>query len=182
VIHAKPMYRYKQWTTEGWRALAAALAQRGYSIKATGGPDAAERAYLDAVWENNPAVERLDGKLAWTELFALISSAQIFVGPDTSVTHIAAATGCPTVALYGPTDRLWGPWPTEGLREGWNADGTTQRRGNVWLVQNPLPCMPCQKEGCERDRDHGRSVCLEEMRPADVIKAVDEALAASAVR
>jgi heptosyltransferase-3 len=58
----------------------------------------------------------------------------------------------------------------------------TQRRGNVWLVQNPLPCVPCQKEGCERDRDFGRSACLEEMRPADVIKTVDEALAAAALR
>ena len=183
VIHARPMYRYKQWTPEGWRELAALLAQRGLKIKATGGPDEAERRYLDEVWETNPAVERFDGKLPWTELFALISRAKVFVGPDTSVTHIAAATGCPTVALYGPTDpRLWGPWPAEGLHEGWNADGTMQRRGNVWLVQNPLPCMPCQKEGCERDRDNGRSVCLEEMKPADVIKAVDAALAASALK
>ena len=62
VIHAKPMYRYKQWTAEGWRTLAAALAQRGFTIKATGGPDPAERAYLDEVWAGSPAVERLDGK------------------------------------------------------------------------------------------------------------------------
>ena len=183
VIHAKPMYRYKQWTAEGWRTLAAALAQRGFTIKATGGPDPAERTYLDEVWAGSPAVERLDGKLPWTELFALISRAQIFIGPDTSVTHIAAATGIPTVALYGPTDpRLWGPWPADGLHQGWDAAGMTQRRGNVWLVQNPLPCVPCQKEGCERDRDFGRSACLEEMRPADVIKTVDEALAAAALR
>ena len=139
--------------------------------------------YLDEVWAGSPAVERLDGKLPWTELFALISRAQIFIGPDTSVTHIAAATGIPTVALYGPTDpRLWAPWPADGLHQGWDAAGMTQRRGNVWLVQNPLPCVPCQKEGCERDRDFGRSACLEEMRPADVIKTVDEALAAAALR
>ena len=31
----------------------------------------------------------------------LIAGARIFVGPDTSVTHLAAATGCPTVALFG---------------------------------------------------------------------------------
>ena len=182
VIHAKPMYHYKQWTAEGWRALALALVQRGFKIKATGGPDAAERAYLDEVWENNPAVERLDGKLPWTDLFALIARANIFVGPDTSVTHIAAAAGIPTVALYGPTDpRLWGPWPAEGLREGWVADGATQQRGNVWLVQNPLPCMPCQKEGCERNRGSA-SACLDELRPNNVIKAVDAALAASSAR
>jgi heptosyltransferase-3 len=179
VIHAKPMYRYKQWTADGWRAVAAALAQRGLKLKATGGPDAAERAYLDTLWNGSPQIERLDGTLSWPELFALISRAEIFIGPDTSVTHLAAASGCPTIALYGPTDpRLWGPWPAQGLHQEWQAAGTMQRRGNVWLVQNPLPCMPCQKEGCERDRDHGRSICLEEMRPEDVINAIDAALAA----
>ena len=41
-------------------------------------------------------------------------------------------------ALFGPTDpRLWGPWPSGGLNEPWAASGTIQRRGNVWLVQNP---------------------------------------------
>jgi len=42
--------------------------------------------------------------------------ARLYVGPDTSVTHLAAASGCPTIALFGPTDpRLWGPWPEHGL-------------------------------------------------------------------
>ena len=29
VIHAAPMYRYKEWTRDGWRALAAGLKERG---------------------------------------------------------------------------------------------------------------------------------------------------------
>src|SRR5262249_22400590 len=28
VVHATPMFRYKQWTVDGWRALARALAER----------------------------------------------------------------------------------------------------------------------------------------------------------
>ena len=88
------------------------------------------------------------------QLAGLLSKARVYVGPDTSVTHLAAAAGCPTVAIYGPTDpRLWGPWPVGGLDEAWIAAGTIQHRGNVWLVQNPLPCMPCQLEGCERRLD-----------------------------
>ena len=55
----------------------------------------------------------------------LLSQARVYVGPDTSVTHLAAAAGCPTVALYGPTDpRLWGPWPVGGLDQIWEAAGT----------------------------------------------------------
>ena len=47
----------------------------------------------------------------------------------------------------------------------WEAAGTIQRRGNVWLVQNPLPCLPCQNEGCERHLT-SFSRCLDELTPA----------------
>jgi heptosyltransferase-3 len=108
----------------------------------------------------------------------LLTRARIYVGPDTSVTHLAAASGCPTVALYGPTDpRLWGPWPTGGLVEPWAPAGTIQRRRNVWLVQNPLPCLPCQQEGCERRLD-SHAQCLDELTPLQVMRAADDALAA----
>jgi len=81
------------------------------------------------------------------------------------------------VALYGPTDpRLWGPWPVGGLDRPWVAAGTIQRRGNVWLVQNPLPCLPCQLEGCERRLD-SHSQCLDELSVNQVLIAVDQALA-----
>ena len=177
VIHAAPMFRYKRWTQDGWRELATALQKRGLAIMATGGPDATERQYLDGLWQD-PSVRRLDGCLSWPELAALLKRAKVFIGPDTSVTHLATASGCPTIALYGPTDpRLWGPWPTGGLRDMWLASSMTQRRGNVWLVQNPLPCQPCQKEGCDRHIE-SFSRCLDELAPRQVLAAVDEALRA----
>jgi heptosyltransferase-3 len=176
VIHAAPMFRYKQWTESGWREVAAALAARGLTVVSTGGPAEAERRYLDDVW-SGASVTRMDGRLDWGQLAGLLSKARVYVGPDTSVTHLAAAAGCPTVALYGPTDpRQWGPWPVGGLDPVWDAAGPTQHRGNVWLVQNPLPCMPCQLEGCER-RLESSSACLDELLPAQVTAAVDQALA-----
>ena len=149
----------------------------GLRVVATGGPEASERRYLDAVWAGRPEVERLDGALSWPELAALLRDATVYVGPDTAVTHLAAATGAPTVALYGPTDpRLWGPWPVGGVDPPWAAAGTIQRRGNVWLVQNPLPCLPCQQEGCLRRLD-SHSQCLDELPVRQVLEAVDAALA-----
>ena len=174
VVHAAPMFTYKRWTAEGWRELVAALRQRGLRIVITGAKSDGD--YLDQIWRNTD-VMRLDGNLDWPELTAVIRSAEVYVGPDTAITHLAAATGVPTVALYGPTDpRLWGPWPTGGLNPPWNAAGTIQRRGNVWLVQNPLPCLPCQLEGCERRLD-SYSRCLDELTSAQVMAAVDQALA-----
>jgi heptosyltransferase-3 len=179
VVHAAPMFRYKQWADEGWRGIATALVTRGLTVLASTGPGAEERNYLDRVWSGAP-MQRLD-PLTWGELAGLIAGAQLYVGPDTSVTHLAAATGTPTIALYGPTNpRLWGPWPAGGLDRPWEAAGTVQNRGNVWLVQNPPACpwsiLPCQQEGCERHlTSHSR--CLDELTVVQVLSAVDAALA-----
>ena len=179
VIHAAPMFRYKRWTEEGWRDLAAALTSRGLAVVATTGPGEVERRYLDQVWGGAADVQRV-GPLSWGELAGLIGRAQLYVGPDTSVTHLAAATGVPTVALYGPTDpRLWGPWPALGLDRAWDAAETIQNRGNVRLVQNPPACpwsiLPCQQEGCERHLE-SYSRCLDELAVSQVLSAVDAAL------
>jgi heptosyltransferase-3 len=171
VIHAAPMFRYKQWTKDGWRGVAAALVGQGLPVIATGGPGEDERRYLDDVWAQSK-VTRLDGRLDWPQLAGLLAKARVYIGPDTSVTHLAAASGCPTVALYGPTDpRLWGPWPAGGLDQPWAAAGDIQRRGNVWLVQHAFPCTPCQLEGCER-RLKSYSACLDELAADEVIEAL----------
>jgi heptosyltransferase III len=178
VIHAAPKFRYKQWTVNGWRAVADTLMKRGLTVVATGGPADNERRYLDEVWKHAP-VRRLDGRFDWRQLTGLLADARVYVGPDTSVTHLAAASGCPTVALYGPIDpRLWGPWPVGGLNKVWAATGKIQHRGNVWLVQNAFPCTPCQLEGCERHLE-SYSACLDELTPQQVIDAVQQALADS---
>ena len=174
VVHAVPKFTYKRWTTEGWRKLAAELRGRGLATMVIGAE--ADRAYLDDVWRGCD-VARLDGTLTWPELSALIGAARVYIGPDTAVTHLAAATGTQTVALYGPTDpRIWGPWPIGGLERPWAAAGAIQNRGNVWLVQKPLPCLPCQKEGCDRHID-SHSQCLDELSAVQVVAAVDRALA-----
>lgn len=173
VIHATPMYRYKQWTAAGWRTLARHLRQRGLAVIAVAGPSEAERAFLAELLQDDAAVRQWP----WPQIAALLADARVFIGTDTAATHLAAATGCPTVAIYGPTDpRLWGPWPRGGLAVPWDASGTIQNRGNVWLVQNPFPCLPCQLEGCERRRD-SRSACLDRLAAEQVLAAVDRALA-----
>jgi len=173
VIHAAPMFRYKEWTHEGWRALAAGLARRGLVVVAIGGPGEAERNFLEQVWRGSLTIQQVK----WPQTVALLKRARVYVGVDTAATHLAAATGCPTVALFGPMDpRVWGPWPAGGLAQPWAASGTIQNRGNVWIVQNPLPCLPCALEGCERRID-SHSTCLDELAPERVLAAVDRALA-----
>jgi lipopolysaccharide heptosyltransferase III len=177
VVHAKPMHRVKQWTDEGWRALAEGLTQRDLAVVVTGGNAPDEREYLDRIWTPvRPAVERMDGKLDWGQLVTLLSGAAVYVGPDTSMSHLAAAAGCPTVAIYGPTaPHMIGPWPVGGLSKPWARAGTIQNRGNVWVVQNPLPCLPCDRLGCDNHM-LSRSECLDTLAAAQVLRAVDLAL------
>ena len=177
VVHASPFYRYKRWTDEGWRGLARGLAERGLALVATEGRDPTEQAYIDGLWgPADPRVTRVRGRLDWASLSALLKGAAVYVGPDTSMTHLAAASGCPTIALFGPTSpRLIGPWPPGGLAEPWDPAGTIQRRANVWVVQNPLPCLPCEKLGCEGHLD-SYSRCLDELPVRSVLSVVDQAL------
>lgn len=179
VIHPAALFRYKGWTLEGWRALAHGLVRLGLRVIVDGGPGEAERAYLDAVLAGvaSPDVTRLPRVLRFAELTPLLEGARLYVGPDTGVTHLAAAAGTPSVALFGPMSPVaWGPWPRGHDGQGrtpWRDQAALQQRGNVWLVQGLTHCTPCHLEGCER-RPDSRADCLEQL-PASRVLAVAEA-------
>lgn len=68
-------------------------------------------------WPRFPELQsRLTGSraipqnLALPELLREIGRSRLFIGNDSGITHLAAYIGCPTIALFGPTDpRTWGP-------------------------------------------------------------------------
>lgn len=48
--------------------------------------------------------------LSLAEVAGILCSAELYVGNDSGVTHLAAAVGVRTVALFGPSDpKVWGP-------------------------------------------------------------------------
>jgi heptosyltransferase-3 len=181
VLHPYPKFRYKMWTEQGWRQLAAWLKERGIAVVVTGGRDAAERAYVDTLFPAG-SVEVVDlvGKLAFPQLAALIAGAMVYVGPDTVASHLAAATGTPTVALFGPSNPVvWGPWPRNWKDEpSPYAMRGTQLRANVALVQGAGDCVPCLQEGCDR-HVASDSECLRSLPAARVIEAIETLLRTS---
>jgi heptosyltransferase III len=57
-----------------------------------------------------PGSRMLPQKLSIAEVSRYLRSVRAFIGNDSGITHLAAYAGCPTVALFGPTDpRIWGP-------------------------------------------------------------------------
>ena len=176
VLHAYPMYRYKMWPREHWIALGHALGQRGYRLGLTGSPDASEMAYLAELAARLPADTIVAaGRLTLAGSACLVSRAAVYVGTDTAMTHIAAALGVPTVALFGPSNPVkWGPWPRghTPARNPWRSCGS-QRVANVALLQGAAACVPCLLEGCDRHLNSD-SDCLLTLPPEKVLQAVEQ--------
>jgi len=176
VFHPHPKFNYKMWHRAGWVEVAGWLAARGHRIVLTGGPDAAEIAYVaDLARDMPPGTINLAGKLSIGEAGSLLARSAVFLGPDTALTHMAAALGVPTVTFYGPTNCVkWGPWPHGHASSAnpWRRLGT-QRQGNVVLLQGTITCVPCHLEGCDRHIE-SYSDCLQQLPVSRVIAAVEE--------
>ncbi len=180
VLHPAPMFHYKRWHPAGWQALVAHLHATGLRVVVTGGPGAEESNYIaETLGGQRDGVTNLAGQLDLAGLATLLGRARLYVGPDTAITHLAAAAGTPTVALYGPTNPVkWGPWPT-----GCTADPGPYRRtqplqqvNNVILLQGLGECVPCHREGCD-DRLDSHARCLDEMPASRVCAACDQIMA-----
>jgi heptosyltransferase-3 len=176
VLHMSPKFSYKMWHRDGWVELARRLEANGIRAVLTGSGAPDEMEYVGQIFRSMPAgTVNMAGKLSLTESAFLISRAKCYVGPDTALTHVAAALGTPTVALFGPSNPVkWGPWP-----KGYNADTNpyqmrgTQHVNNVVLLQGEGDCVPCMEEGCDR-RITSLSACLQGMPVEKVIAALGE--------
>jgi heptosyltransferase-3 len=183
VLHPTPKFSYKKWHPNGWRELAEWLTKQGLKIVLTGSANREEVDYLVKIFPRlPPGTINVAGKLNFGALAALLKGTSLYIGPDTVVTHVAAALGVPTVALFGPSNPVkWGPWP-----KGCEADSSpyrfrgTQFVGNVALVQGAGHCVPCLQEGCARHKG-SESVCLQMLAVGTVIEAAENLLARTRV-
>ena len=178
VLHVYPMYAYKAWRREAWAELADWLNGQGMRVVLTGGKSADEVAYVRGLMGLLPR-DTVDaaGKLNLSGVAYLLSKARAYVGPDTVVTHLAAASGTHTVALFGPSNPVkWGPWPKDYDEDSnpYKMRGT-QRVNNVVLLQGSGDCVPCMEEGCER-HIASLSACLQNLPAANAIDALCELL------
>lgn len=96
----------KMWPGERFAALARALGPDlpGARPVVLAGPGKAERDRAATLLAALPEAVDLVGRLSLTEVGALLAGAALFVGNDSGLSHLAAAAGCPTLCLFGPTD------------------------------------------------------------------------------
>ncbi len=100
----------KNWPLLHFRQLAAGL-ERTMPVAWCAGPD--DPPLADAV--------RIDDLY---QLACWLGSASLYIGNDSGITHLAAAVGTPTLALFGPTDpEVWGPRGPHVRIGRWNPAG-----------------------------------------------------------
>ena len=107
----------------GFAALARRLREAGQPLVTLMGPadHTVVRVLLDAGAVRDDTLAR-----DWTlpEVAALLGLARAAVGNDSGPTHLAAAVGCQTVALFGPTDpAMWAPIGPHVMAIDGHADG-----------------------------------------------------------
>lgn len=116
VFHPVTRWQRKRWTDAHWISLGRSLIAQNYQLIMSVGPDPEEIAQGERLTQGiGPGCTSTAGKMQWQQLAWLLYEARLFVGVDTAAMHLAAATGCPTVALFGPDSNAgnWGPWKTQ---------------------------------------------------------------------
>ena len=126
--------RLKNWPLACFEDLAERLAGRGLRVSWCTGP--AE--------EGLPAMPGALPPMPLTELASLLAGAGLFVGNDSGISHLAAAAGCPTLAIFGPTDpAVWGPTgPRVRVLQGqpWPDTGSVYEAALALLDAPQAPC------------------------------------------
>lgn len=170
VLHTHPQWTYKQWTVAGWVEIGRYLHQQGLTVVLTGGMAQAEMDYVAEIAKQLPEnTVNLAGQVSLAQLTHLMTHAALYIGPDTGITHLAAATNVPVVALYGPTNPVkWAPWPY-GYTQNSNPFSKigSQIVNNIYLLQGEKFCVPCHLEGCDQHQG-SRSICLDTLSPERV--------------
>lgn len=150
----------RRWDTAKWAALADALVQQqGAAIVLVGTPADGADAVQAAMTQ--PALN-LAGRTSLPVLAALLAQCDLFLGADSGIMHLAAASGTPLVALFGPSNpAAWGPWtPTSPAA----------------VVRLGLRCSPCSYVGQGVGLRAGcwHRSCMADLEPAQVLAALEE--------
>ncbi len=141
----------KQWPSRYFREISQKLDEEmGLQVVAVGGSDPAERTVIQA--SLGPGALDLSGRTDLPTLAALLQGAACFVGNDSGPMHLAAATGTPTLGIFGSTSPTW----------------TAPRGAQVAHVgPHPVECSPCFQRECPIGLP-----CLEELGPTEVWSAL----------
>ena len=140
VVHPGASVPARAWDPARAAALVDALAERGWPVAVTGGPD--ERPLASAVaGGGRPQVADLGGQTDLARLAGVLDGAAAVVCGNTGPAHLAAAVGTPVVSLFAPVvpASQWAPWRVPVALLGDQAIACAGCRARTC----PVPGHPC---------------------------------------
>ena len=156
LLHPTTAFATKQWPTENFARTAEYLAEKGIHTVAVASKN--EGCILEKLERESKVPVTILDDLTLPEITALASKAQLFVGNDSGIAHIAAAVQTPSVVIFGSSNRAhWRPW-TDAPNE---------------IVYEEFACQPCPGYTCEV---YGTPRCIQEIEPSAVFTALERIL------
>lgn len=120
------------------------------------GPVEAERGGIDRLQQNCLVANELN----LAQAAALLAKSDVYLGNDSGISHLAAAVGVLTIALFGPSDPLrWSP-----------------RGPKITVINRRLDCAPCSNaimKSCLH------RACLTGLRPEEITEKLARLLEVS---
>jgi ADP-heptose:LPS heptosyltransferase len=156
-IHPGAAWRPRAWRAERFAAVADSIQAHYHAQVAVIGSEA-ERDIETAMRaaSNGAKTFWLFGTLSIEEVAALFGVAQLLIGNDAGLAHVAAAVGLPSVVLFGPQEPArFRPWSDKSV-----------------VLHHRIHCCPCRQTVCV----HPENPCVNLIEVAEVEARVREIL------
>lgn len=153
MIHPAAAFETKQWPAENFARVIDEVAVRGLRPVVIVAPK--EKQILDSVVQGSSARVIGFNDLCLPEVTALAARAQLFVGNDSGIAHMAAAVNIPCVVVFGSSNVAhWRPWTTNKHE----------------VVREEMKCQPCHGYFCA---EFERPECILRIPVERVVAAID---------
>lgn len=154
LLHPATAFDTKQWATENFARTAEFLHEKGFDVTAIAAPNESE--ILERLKRNSRVPVYAFANLTLPEITALAARADLFVGNDSGIAHIAAAVNTPSVVVFGSSNvNHWRPW-TNAPNE---------------IVFEPMPCQPCAGYFCS---EFAEPECIRRVTVETVINSIEK--------
>lgn len=145
-LHPYATHESKQWPIEHWLGLTALLAGSGIDWIIVGHAE-------EPLFQNHR--RDLTNQTSLRETCALLHQADLLVTADSGPMHLATGVGTPVLAMFGPTAKSWGFYPS----------GPEDQ-----VIEMDLDCRPCSLHGaktCVRGYE-----CLVGLNPERIMEPI----------
>jgi lipopolysaccharide heptosyltransferase II len=145
----------KNWPIDKWNKLAESLSSQ-YGIKVIAFGKFANDSYSQMILNKISRKIILARNTTLTQAMGLIKCCNLFIGPDSSLVHLASCLGVNTIGLYGATStRYIYPY---------------FHRHNVITSKAKIDCMPCYPGGhpCQMKTKFQVGACMDSINVEDV--------------